>query len=565
VANANDAPTLAAPIADQSATEDAAFSFTVPAASFADIDAGDTLSYSAQLSSGAALPSWLSFDAATRSFSGTPTNADVGPISVRVSATDSAGAIASDDFALTVGNTNDAPRFTSHGGAAAATVSLTENTTAADTLAAIDDDANSSIVYAISGGADAAALRIDAQTGVLSFVAAPDFERPADADGDGRYEVEISAGDGIATARQMLTIGVSNVDEAPTVLSHTLTITDGNAVLTLQSADVDTSAANLVYSVVTQNGGHFASSTGQRVQAFSQADVDAGRVRFVADAADRAVSYQLELRDGTSVVAVIAPTVRYFTTFGSEPGAAPRPVTPAPAQRDEAQAAALPAVAATQSASERAAAAPLRAADFVEPMPAVDYVPTASTAVTTSPQSVTRGGDANTTAVAQWGNFEIGFDADVAAFAPTFSFNLDVQASAAVRQFADELDRMRQQMGEEAAFSIDAAGATALATGLSAGYVLWLVRGGVLLASLMSSVPAWAAIDPLPILGRMRRRGEGDDEDDTHGDDDEDQIERLFSRARRLQARTVAAPPPPAPAVAVVAPPLAPALAETIE
>ena len=65
-----------------------AFSFTVPAGSFADIDAGDTLSYSATLADGGALPAWLSFDAATQTFSGTPGNADVGSLSVRVTATD---------------------------------------------------------------------------------------------------------------------------------------------------------------------------------------------------------------------------------------------------------------------------------------------------------------------------------------------------------------------------------------------------------------------------------------------------------------------------------------------
>ena len=49
VANVNDAPTVANPIADQAATQDAAFSFTLPAGTFADVDAGDTLSYSATL------------------------------------------------------------------------------------------------------------------------------------------------------------------------------------------------------------------------------------------------------------------------------------------------------------------------------------------------------------------------------------------------------------------------------------------------------------------------------------------------------------------------------------
>ena len=81
---------------------------------FSDADAVilDTLSYSAALEGGGNLPSWLSFVAGTRTFSGTPLNADVGAINVRVTATDSQGATASDVFAITVSNTNDAPTAT---------------------------------------------------------------------------------------------------------------------------------------------------------------------------------------------------------------------------------------------------------------------------------------------------------------------------------------------------------------------------------------------------------------------------------------------------------------------
>ena len=69
VANTNDAPTVANAIADQNATEDAAFSFQFAANTFADVDVGDTLTYSATLAGGDALPGWLSFNAATRTFS----------------------------------------------------------------------------------------------------------------------------------------------------------------------------------------------------------------------------------------------------------------------------------------------------------------------------------------------------------------------------------------------------------------------------------------------------------------------------------------------------------------
>ncbi|MCF5900103.1 putative Ig domain-containing protein, partial [Aeromonas veronii] len=95
--------------ANQSVNEDTALSFTLPANTFADVDVGDSLTLSATLADGSALPGWLSFNPATGTFSGTPTNGDVGNINIRVTATDSSNALVSSTFVLTVVNTNDAP------------------------------------------------------------------------------------------------------------------------------------------------------------------------------------------------------------------------------------------------------------------------------------------------------------------------------------------------------------------------------------------------------------------------------------------------------------------------
>ncbi|WP_445223120.1 putative Ig domain-containing protein [Cellvibrio sp. OA-2007] len=62
-----------------------------------------------QLAGGGALPAWLSFDAVTRTFSGTPANADVGTVSIDVIASDGNGGTVTDTFVITVANTNDAP------------------------------------------------------------------------------------------------------------------------------------------------------------------------------------------------------------------------------------------------------------------------------------------------------------------------------------------------------------------------------------------------------------------------------------------------------------------------
>ena len=109
VTNTNDAPTVANAIADQSIAEDSALSFQFNANIFADVDVGDTITYTATLSDGTALPTWMTFAAATRTFTGTPLNADVGTIAVKVTATDVANLAVSDTFNLTVTNTNDAP------------------------------------------------------------------------------------------------------------------------------------------------------------------------------------------------------------------------------------------------------------------------------------------------------------------------------------------------------------------------------------------------------------------------------------------------------------------------
>lgn len=55
--------------------------------------------------------------------------------------------------------------------------------------------------------------------------------------------------------------------------------------------------------------------------------------------------------------------------------------------------------------------------------------------------------------------------------------------------------------------------AIAASTGLSAGYVIWLLRSGALLSSLLSSIPAWQLTDPLAVLGSTK--GAIDEDDDS--------------------------------------------------
>ncbi|WNF14428.1 ELWxxDGT repeat protein [Microcystis aeruginosa] len=95
----NDAPTLQQAIPDQSAIEGQPFTFAIPVHTFADVD-GDILTYS--LAAGTVLPDGITFDPATRSFSGTPSDTASGSYNLTVIASDPDGEIASDTFTLQV-------------------------------------------------------------------------------------------------------------------------------------------------------------------------------------------------------------------------------------------------------------------------------------------------------------------------------------------------------------------------------------------------------------------------------------------------------------------------------
>ena len=85
--------------------------------------------------------------------------------------------------------------------------------------------------------------------------------------------------------------------------------------------------------------------------------------------------------------------------------------------------------------------------------------------------------------------------------------------------FMDELDRLREQARHE--FSLEhtmALSATGVTFGLSVAYVFWMIRSGVLVGSLLSALPAWRVLDPLPVLSRAD--GNTDEDDDESGDDE---------------------------------------------
>lgn len=78
---------------------------------------------------------------------------------------------------------------------------------------------------------------------------------------------------------------------------------------------------------------------------------------------------------------------------------------------------------------------------------------------------------------------------------------------------ANNLDNTKDQFREAATLGKTIQVSTvALSTGLSVGYIIWILRGGVIVASMMSAMPAWRFIDPLPVLDNLEEDPENDSE-----------------------------------------------------
>jgi Ca2+-binding RTX toxin-like protein len=245
----NDAPVLATPLADQSSPEDTAVSFALPATAFTDVD-GDSLSYSATLSNGAAIPAWLTFNAATGSFTGTPPTNFNGSVDVKVTASDGSLTV-SDVFTLAITPVNDAPVVA----ALLADQSSPEDTAVNFTLpvGSFTDVDNAVLTYTatLANGSTLPSW--------LTFTAATQtFSGTPPANFNGSIDVKITASDGSLTASDVFTLAITPVNDAPVVaalLPDRSSAEDTALSFTLPAGsftDVDNAVLN--YTAVLSNG-----------------------------------------------------------------------------------------------------------------------------------------------------------------------------------------------------------------------------------------------------------------------------------------------------------------------
>ena len=98
-----------------------------------------------------------------------------------------------------------------------------------------------------------------------------------------------------------------------------------------------------------------------------------------------------------------------------------------------------------------------------------------------------------------------------------------------VESMKGQMDRSAEMQQRQKAIAVGMA--TGVSVSFVAGYVIWLLRGGSLFASLLAATPLWKSFDPLPVLAfwekdkKQRRRPGGKDR--SNGDD-ERKLDELF-------------------------------------
>ncbi|MCC7335230.1 MAG: cadherin domain-containing protein [Pirellulaceae bacterium] len=435
-------------------------------------------------------------------------------ITVRADSSD--GSFQTQVFTISVIDRNDAPIITSNGGGSIAFVNAAEGSLVATTVVAQDADLPADVLtFSIIGGADAGRFEIDSSSGQLRFKVAPNYEVPHDANGDGIHDVIVRVSDGRGGVdEQTIHVTVTNANDTPIAGADGDFQTDQLSSLTVSSpsllandSDEDGDPLTAVLVANAQHGSLTLNADGSFVYTpnagFSGTD-----------------QFQYAASDGTMLS---APVTINITVTLVAPGA--------------------PASAPTKSASDVEKSPQSNSQDKAQPK----VITTVAPSIAVVPAAVTT--DAPVGAVSSaLGIAYLPSEPPEPPEPPEPAASRDMSErseqperpdlSFAINVLEDALRSTTRRLAESAARPIhytsfgliadtvltlafdssDGGGdglawqkelqtrqlivgtAAAVTSSLSVGYVVWMLRGGTVVASFMSSIPAWCSFDPLPIV-----------------------------------------------------------------
>ena len=95
-------------------------------------------------------------------------------------------------------------------------------------------------------------------------------------------------------------------------------------------------------------------------------------------------------------------------------------------------------------------------------------------------------------------------------------------------EFFEQLDSLEELLNSQTVIANVTAGtAGVISLGLSAGYAFVTIRADYLVTSLLTSMPAWRVVDPLPVLAYL----DDEDDDDLDAADKNESLESIIAGA----------------------------------
>ena len=456
---------------------------------------------------------------------------------VRVSVQDSGGQSYQENLIINVSDLNDLPVITSSN-----SPNVDENTSTVINVIATDQDVPvQNLSYAISGGVDAGLFSVDGNTGLLVFDFSPDFENPSDLDNDNLYKVDVSVDDGNGgLATQNLVVRVVDVNDAPQLSDGVLSLNKSSSAGTLlgnsKATDQDT-GDTLSYSIL-------ADSSGGALAVNANGDLVVTDDALLNSQVTNEITVTLQVTDNAGLTDTATITVQLTSASfaASSSDTALGPVFAAESSIEESIESNLDEVEEIEKIQQEVANEALAEESKLSSDAAnlgngiqLNQTTQESTRDSETEASLYAGYDKKNINAKRGGiQDRLGTvtlkEVDIFGLVDT----QDPESIASDSNFRKELNRMRQEVKEDAMLEKSVVGSSvAVTTGLSVGYVMWLVRGGVLLSSVLSSLPAWRMIDPLPVLGRMNDRLD----DDTDDRDSLDALVRKGAAAVKLKAQ----------------------------
>ena len=518
VVDINEAPEQVQLMTAPPALEAQAFLYQIPLDAFTDSE-NDTITIIAVTANGEPLPTWLQYDEQSRTFFGTPTDADTNQqIELLVTASD--GQLTSQPAAtltLNVVGQNQQP----------VNLSLDGNTVPELTpgvvignLATVDPDSvDTQHIYSVD----------DQRFEIVDEKLKLKFSEALDIDSEPQISLMITSTDSSGESISLpFSLDVTDVNEVPIVQSipDNLSLSIDQPVDFSQILFVDPENDSLTYAVTLASGeplpSWLAFDTTTKLMTISDAppNIDSIDLLFIANDGNGGESsapiyIAIERTPEPQVAAALpetgpGPEIVEETAETTLQTVSTIPITEnTPVQSEEPVATDALEIEQARQAGEINESIDL--ASLIKPLEKVSFLDlhTESIAINSINREIN---------IAQIDRLENNIN--WLNLSDAFSQPSDIQFT----ELANEFDRQREELAERAAENKTLIGSSfTLSSGLSVGYLLWLIRGGTLMGSVLSSLPAWRLVDPLPVLGSL-----GDDLDD-----DDESLESMVDNVKR--------------------------------